>query len=153
MIINWELFLWLTGIMLFAYWFIYAVGGPLSDDPKKVDERAILFNIPNGLATRRLAAKGLMKGIRKSLTQELIMTTDPVVRIGLIRDKRKDAFLIGREFFTWERSLLCPVCLHWWLTIIFAALVLALDLLHARANFLPGVLVYFVNHLIIRKIS
>lgn len=149
---NWELIALIMGIMLFAYWFIYLMGGPLSDDPDKVDIKAILFAIPNALAIRRLKKLGIYRPMMNELAEELAVTSDPKTRNGLILDKRRDIYLAGRDFFTWERSLLCPVCFHWWLTLIVASVLLVLDLMNARGDFFLGGFSYLVAHLIIRKI-
>lgn len=150
---NWELITTLTGLMLFSYWFNYAMGGPLSEDVKKVDTKAILFFIPNELARRRLKIMGLLSSMRSELITELAMTQDAKVKHGLRQDKRRDIYIAGREFFTWERSILCPVCFHWWLTVIVGAVFLSFDLMGARADLFVAAFTYLVNHLFIRKIS
>lgn len=150
---NWELICTLTGLMLFSYWLNYVMGGPLSDDPKHVDVKAILFAFPNWLAIRRLKEKGLYASMRTELMNELMVTTDARVKHGLRVDKRLGIYLAGREFFTWERSLLCPICLHWWLTLLVGVALVYADAMNARADFFLASFVYLVNHLIIRKIS
>lgn len=150
---NYELVLLLTGVMLFAYWFNFILGGPLSDDPKKIDVRAILFSLPDWMAIRRLKRLNLYRELLHELMTELSMTGDITTRHKLKLDKKLDMYLAGREFFTWEKSILCPICFHWWLTILVSAVLLSFDLLNARADFFLGAFTYLVNHFLIRKIS
>lgn len=150
---NYELILWLIGLMLFAYWFNYIIGSPLSDKPEDVDAKAILFDFPHFLATQRLKKNNLYKQAVRRRIEELNFGSDPATKVGLKFDLKKDEFLKGREFFTWERSLLCPICLHFWLTIIFGVFCLSFDLLNARADFLLACFTYLSTHLIIRKIA
>lgn len=150
---NWELILILTGIMLFAYWLNYIMGGPLSDDENKVDVRAILFFMPMAMAIRRLRHLGIYDAAMASLQEELAVTRDAKLRRRLEIDHRRNLYLTGREFFTWERSLLCPICLHWWLTVLVGFVFVWFDLFHARADFFLAAFVYLFTHFLIRKIS
>lgn len=149
---NWELVICLTGLMLFSYWLNYIMGGPLAD-PGKVNVREILFFVPYQLARRRLNMLGLLDGIEKKQAQEITLAKDPKTRRELKTDHREDLYLAGREFFTWEKSLLCAICFHWWLTVIVGAFLLKFDLLDARADFFLAAFAYLVNHFFIRKIS
>ena len=150
---NWQLILLLTGIMLFAYWLNYIMGSPLSTKREDVDPKAILFSFPLFLAERRLKQAEILQKFHDQFIEELRMTKDISVIWGLKNDNRLDTFIAGREFFTWERSLLCPICLHWWLSVIVGIVLLSFDLLNAMADFLQAALTYLVLHLIIRKIS
>ena len=151
--INVELILILTGVMLFSYWLNYVMGGPLSDDPRKVDVKAILFKFPYWLAKNKLIMKNLYWNTRESARQELKLTNDVRTRNQIRLEKRRDMYLMGRDFFTWERTFLCPICLHFWLTVVLAFPFLWMDLFNAREDFFLAVFVYLTNHLIIRKIS
>lgn len=150
---NWDLIVTLTGIMLFSYWFNYIMGGPLSDDAKKVDTKAILFSVPYWLAVRRLKNNGLYLSLSGDLINELSMIKDAKTKNQLRQDKRLDMYLIGREFFTWERSLLCPICLHWWLTLVIGVIFLIFNIMQARADLFLAAFIYLANHFLIRKIS
>lgn len=150
---NWELIICLTGIMLFAYWFTYIAGSALASKPTDVDPGAILFSFPYMLAILRLCRMGQWDEIADSQEQELAITRDPKTRHQLIKDHKLNTVIAGREFFTWERSLLCPICLHWWLTLVVGAVFISFDIMHARADLFLAAFVYLVNHLIIRKIS
>lgn len=150
---NWELILLLTGIMLFAYWLNYIMGSPLADKPEDVDIKAILFDIPNAMALKRLNDLDLLKARTKSLMNDLSVTSDPAVRVKTRNDHKLDDYIAGREFFTWERAFLCPICLHFWATIITAVILLVRDSYDARDDFFQGAFTYLVLHLIIRKIS
>jgi hypothetical protein len=150
---NIELIMLMTGLALFAYWFNFIMGGPLSDDPNKVDAGAILFFIPFHLAARRLHMNGILAGIVNDQLEEVKLTSDPVTRANLKKDHRLDINLKGRDLFTWEKSLLCPICLHWWLTLAVGFTLLIFDGLNVRADFFLAVFLYLVNHLLIRKIS
>lgn len=150
---NWDLILTLTGLMFFAYWFAYIMGGPLSKQADDIDPTAILLAIPYELAIRRLVQAGLWKGITTELINDLAVTSDPKTRLQMKRDHRVNTIMAGREFFTWERSLLCPICLHWWLTVLVGFVFISFDLLHAREGFFLAAFVYLVNHFLIRKIS
>lgn len=153
MSMNWELTILLTGLMLFTYWFNYTMGGPLSDDPKNVNVGEILFFIPWWMAQRRIRQVGQTREFQRNLTQELAMTKDVRVMHGLVKDHKLNQYLAGREFFTWEKSLLCPICFHWWLTILVGAVLLLTNTFNARADLFLGAFIYLVNHFIIRKIS
>lgn len=149
---NWEIILLLTALMLFAYWFNYVMGGPLAE-PSKVDAGAFLFVIPNSWAIARLKDLNIYKDFHQDFIQEISMTQDKKTRLGLVKDHKLTAYLAGREFFTWERSVLCPICFHWWLTIAVGAVLLGFNLLHAREHVPLAAFTYLVNHFIIRKIS
>lgn len=151
---NWELILILTSIMLFAYWLNYIMGSPLADKPDDVDAKAILFAFPYWLARRRLKKyPDLLKSITQAEADQVKMTSDPIVRENLKADFSKDEFLKGRTVFTWERSLLCPICLHWWLTVLAGFEFVVFDMFNARADFFLAAFVYLLLHLIIRKIA
>jgi len=150
---NWDLILTLTGIMLFAYWLAYVMGGPLSTKADDIDGRAFLVAWPYELAIRRLVKAGLWKAITTEHINELNVTSDPKTRVQMKEDHVINTIMAGREFFTWERSLLCPICLHWWLTVVVGAVCISFDLLNARADFGLAAFVYLVNHFLIRKIS
>jgi len=150
--LNWELTIWLTGLMLLAYWLIYVMGSPNESDINKVDVGGILFGFPLWLADRRLKQNRLRDGIDEEYIQEGSLTNDPVRQRQQYKDWRRNRFDRGRNFFTWERSLTCPYCLHWWLTLIFGAVCLSFNFLHAREDLLLAGFLYLVNHLVIRKI-
>jgi hypothetical protein len=154
---NWELIIWLTGLMLFTYWFNYVMGSPAADDIAKVDVNGILFELPFSLAYRRLIMrrdrKAKLESIEEHYREEQSVTSDPLTEWGLYEDERREIFRVGREFFTWERSITCPICLHWWLTVIFGAVCISLNLLHAREDYLLAGFTYLLNHLFIRKIA
>lgn len=145
-----DLTLWLTGLMLLAYWFNYVIGSPLSDS---FDVRAILAQFPLGLADRRLASLGRLKDIKDEEKAELELTHGDRLFWQTVQDQRKARLEEAKNWFTWERSLLCPICLHWWLTATFGAICLTFDLLHARELWLWAGFIYLVNHLLIRKIA
>lgn len=150
---NYEIIFILTGIMLFAYWFNYLMGGPLSDDANNIDTKAILFAIPNGMAIARLKSLKVYRDMTRQLTDELAMTKDEVTKQRLRQDKKRDIYVAGREFFTWERSILCPICFHWWLSVIAGVLLIYFGVAQTGADYFTGFLAYLVNHLLIRKIS
>lgn len=141
----------LTGIMLFCYWFNYAIGNPLAPF-EHVDSRAILFWLPLYLVERRLKEVDRYHDFVESLTDQLAVTEDPLVRTDLYLEARTNRMVKGRSLFTWERALLCPVCLHFWLTVIFVAACLLLNQLHARECLPLAAFTYLVNHFFIRKI-
>lgn len=150
---NWELIILLTGLMLFCYWLNYIMGGPLSDDVQKIDVKAILFSLPYFLAIHRLKRMDLYKKIHSSFVAELQITSDRSAKEKLRLDHKLEMYLAGRQFFIWERSLLCPICLHWWLTVLVGFVLITMDCMNARADFFIASFVYLLNHLIIRKIS
>lgn len=150
---EFNFLLWglLIGLALFSYWLNYCMGTPLADNPNEVDVGAIFFFIPNRLARRRLKQHDLLADYRRALAEDLLATSDPVRRLELRQENRRDAYAQGRKFFTWERSLLCPICFHWWLTILVIAggLLISFNLFFD----LQAPLAYLVTHLIIRKLS
>lgn len=150
---NWDLIVTLTGLMLFAYWFAYVAGGPLSSKADDIDGGAFLIALPYLLAIRRLARAGVWKGIWSNFIQELDLTSDPKTKAQLRKDHKVNTIMAGREFFTWERSLLCPICLHFWLTVLVGLVFISFNIMHARADLFLAAFVYLVNHFIIRKIA
>lgn len=118
-----------------------------------IRSREILFGLPFWLAKRRLKRQNLWVDLNSSKVAELAVTSDKQVRHALKYDHIRDLYLAGREFFTWEKSLLCPICFHWWITVAVGAVLLAFNLLDARADYPLAALTYLVNHFIIRKIS
>lgn len=150
---NWDIVLTLTGLMFLAYWWAYITGGPLSKKADDVDPGAILFGIPYRLAMRRLSRAAMLYQILENQAAEMELTKGQIDRKELARDHRLDLFLTGRKLFTWERALFCPVCLHWWLTILVGIVFTIFDLLGAREGIFLAGFVYLVNHFLIRKIS
>lgn len=149
---NWEIIFLLTGLMLFAYWLNYIFGSPMADDDK-IDTRAIMFKFPRMLAARRLKKLGIYDEIKSNHWESMNITKDVTLRHKLKYDFRRETYIAGKEFFTWERSILCPICFHWWISLLAGVLLLVFDSMHAREDFLFAGFVYLVNHLLIRKIS
>ena len=149
---NWELIIWLTGLMLFAYWLIYVFGSPLAEDLRHVDPTAFLAKVPRELAWRRLRKAKLAEDFWAELQETLAISKGRLARAAM-RDWQRNVVDAGRSFFTWERALLCPICLHFWLTVLFGAVFLTFDLLHARQDWLLAGFTYLLNHFFIRKIS
>ncbi len=150
---NIELIYLFTSLALYAYWLNFIMGGPLADDTKKVDAGAILFFVPFKLAARRLNKNGLLCGTVSEQLDELHLTKDVFLQKELKKDHRLAIYLKGRELFTWEKSLLCPICFHWWLTLIVGLMLFIFDGFNIRADILFAAFLYLVNHLLIRKIS
>lgn len=146
-----ELVAILTGLMLFSYWLIYCYGSPLNDDAKHVDTRAILGFVPYYLAQRRLEQKGLLKSARSQYQEGMRFAADLKEKVQTQRDYDLDIVIAGRFFFTWERSLLCAVCFHWWLTCGMVAFLVGTGFVRCEDLGLVA-LTYLVNHLFIRKI-
>lgn len=142
----------LTGAMLFSYWLAYIMGGPMSDDPKHVNPRAILFSFPEWLAKRRLTTFDLFD-LYKQFGEEINLLHDYVEKVKANYEYKKDVFLKGRELFTWEKTLLCPICFHFWLSVLLGAILIISGRVDTWDDFGFGFLLYLVNHLIIRKIS
>lgn len=149
---NIELIFLFTSLALFAYWLNFVMGGPLAD-AQKVDPDAMLFFIPFKLAAIRLKNKGLLTDIVAEQMDEIKLSRDPFVWTKLVSDHRLAIYLKGRELFTWEKALLCPVCFHWWITLIVGFMLFIFDGFNIRTDFLFAAFLYLVNHLLIRKIS
>jgi hypothetical protein len=143
----------LTSIMLFSYWLIYCMGSPLADDRNKIDPGAIFFFFPAWLAKRRLSDELLLADIVKARKAELEVIGDPIGRWEVDQENARYRMETGRKFFTWERSILCPICLHWWLTVLIVALAFVFNWLQIREHAGAVVFIYLVNHFFIRKIS
>lgn len=141
----------LTSIMLLAYWFNYCMGTPLNDDPKKVDVGAIFFFLPLRFADRRLKRAKKWREYKEALLESWAVTQDPIRKEQLYKDHLRDRYDAGRTFFTWERSILCPICLHWWLTVILVG-VFVFTFALSGYELLLVAFTYLVNHFIIRKI-
>lgn len=150
---NWELILLLTGIMLFAYWLNYIMGSPLADKPEDVDPKAILFWFPQSLAKSRLIQHNVFMNLYNNHLEELSLTSNIIVAHQTKVDFKKNILVAGREFFTWERAILCPICLHWWLSVNVGIYLLGMNAFDARDDFFQAAFTYLVLHLIIRKIS
>lgn len=147
-----ELILWVTGLMLFSFWLNYCMGNPLADNPNHVDVGAIFFFFPKWLADRRLRQNKIFHALRIKAQEEVALEKDPLGRIESIRESERWSYQKGREFFNWEKSILCPICFHWWLTVLFTGVCLGLDLLHVREQYMLLSFTYLLNHLFIRKI-
>lgn len=144
--IDWQLVCLLTGLMLFAYWSNYVMGQPLA---QRGDPGAILFVVPYTLAVGRLKRAQLWAAAIERWREEDRHTLDARDRATLLREHRWETVETAQDLFTWERSLLCPVCAHFWLTAGVAVTLVAVG----RGAELPTLtLAYLVNHLIIRKI-
>lgn len=141
-----------TGVMLFAYWLHYCMGNPMAKDVEDVDVGAIFFSLPAWLADRRLVRQLTLTEILEAQREELNVTSDPVKLADLLRDHARERYEAGRKFFSWEKSFLCPICLHWWLTLLVAAVCLIFGWVYLRDAGAVA-LTYLVNHFFIRKIA
>lgn len=150
---NYELIIWITGLMLFAYWLNYVFGSPLADGPHRPDPGAILASFPRALAWRRLRKEKLADEYWSRLQEMLGFAREAKIRRQTFKDWQLDILEAGRVFFTWERTILCPVCFHFWATVIFGVICLSFNLLHARQDLLLAGFTYLLNHFFIRKIS
>lgn len=137
----------LVGLALFAYWFAYVLGAPLGPDP---DPGAIGFWLPYLLAKRRLRG-ALFDDLVETWREELRLSPDAIGHVEALRAHRRQTVVEGRKLFTWERSLLCPVCLHWWLSVA-AGIAWGLFAAITWDAFCAYVLAYLFTHLFIRKI-
>lgn len=156
--LDWIAWGLLLGIALFAYWLNYCMGTPLADDETKanrgVDVGAIFFFVPHWMAKRRLKDHNLLAEFRHTLAEDLLaVPRDPVRRLELRKSAREDMYLAGRKFFTWERSILCPICLHYWLSVLIVGMILLTGYSHIFHGWGQLVLAYLVTHLIIRKLA
>lgn len=149
--LEFQLFLILTGIMLFSYWLSYCMGKPLAKTVQDMDASAILFWIPYELAKRKLKQASLWSAVNEQWREQYRQANNVRDKIEALRDHRADVVYGARELFTWERSLLCPVCLHFWLSLFFVQLAYYLHYLRPDVLLLTAFL-YLVNHLFIRKI-
>ena len=141
----------LVGLMLFAYWFVYVAGQPLAD-PAKVDPGAILFFVPYYLAKRRMRGNLFDRAV-EAWREQLSLTSDAIGAVEALRDHRHNVVVQARVLFTWERGLLCPVCLHWWLSLYAGCAWVSLQHFHQPPlDLAVGALTYLFTHLFIRKI-
>lgn len=145
---NWDLILLMTSLALFSYWINFVMGNPLAD---KVDTKAMLFSIPFFFSVRRLRKNHMLTDIVADQFHELGITSDDRTRQKLKHDHRVDLYMSGREYFTWEKVLLCSVCFHWWISLLAVIGMIAFNIFGARADLLLVVFLYLFNHLLIRK--
>lgn len=141
----------LTFTMFFAHWFAYVAGHPLAE-PSRVAPDAILFWVPYCLARRRMRGYLFDQAVR-AWQEELSLTSDAIGAVEALRHHRHNVVVQARVLFTWERGLLCPVCLHWWLSWWAGWTWVAID--HLREFPLDlgvGAFTYLFLHFIIRKI-
>lgn len=148
-----ELIAILTAVMLFAYWLVYCMGSPVADDIRDVDLRGILFFFPWWMARKRMAQWHLHQDAGKEWRDEAQVTTGSRAKLQAHREWKRRYFETARDFFTWERALFCPICLHWWLTIIVVAVLFATGYWKGLPALGLCGLVYLINHFFIRKIS
>lgn len=141
-----ELFLLFVGVMLFAYWSNYCMGTPLARNPADIDVNAIFFFIPYMMAVRKLKKFHLWKDIDEQWTAEARLTNGARQLLQARREHMREVYISGREFFTWEKAILCPVCFHFWLSLLVWALFI-------QDHVLISSLYYLANHFFIRKIS
>lgn len=141
----------LIGLMLFAYWFNYCLGSPMAD-PSRVDAGAILFFIPYSLAKRRMKGNLFDQSV-EAWREQLSMTSDAIGATTALQDHRHNVVVQARILFSWERGLLCPVCLHWWLSIWAGWVwVVAQHFKMPPLDIAVGAITYLFLHFIIRKI-
>ncbi len=141
----------LVGLMLFAHWFTYITGQPLAE-PSRVDPGALLFFVPYYLAKRRMRGNLFDRAV-EAWREQLSMTSDAIGSTEALRDHRHNDVVQARPLFTWERSLLCPVCLHWWLSLCGGTSWLLFSSAHVQPMDLAvGALTYLFLHLLIRKL-
>lgn len=140
-----EFFYIFLGCMLYAYWLNYCMGSPMAKDVSDVDVNAIFFFFPYMLAVRKLKRYHLWADIEKDWRQELAVTHGARQQSQARREFMRNVYDAGREFFTWEKAILCPVCFHFWLTLIVWALFI-------HDQILLSSLYYLANHFFIRKI-
>jgi hypothetical protein len=129
------------------------MGSPLADKPSDIDTGGIFFFIPFYLAKRKLIQKDIFAALRSELYTLIVDGRDPKRRQEAINQFNQDVIVLGRMFFTWERSILCPICLHWWLTVILMLLAWVFGWNVFFEFPLQTIFVYLVNHFFIRKIA
>lgn len=141
----------LTFIMFFAHWFAYISGQPLAE-PSRVDPGAILFFIPYFLAKRRMQGNLFDRAV-EAWREQLSLSGDAVGAVEALRDHRHNVVVQARPLFTWERGLLCPVCLHFWLSWWTGWAWVAVNHLHLfPVDLCVGAFTYLFLHFLIRKI-
>lgn len=149
--------LWLVGflvmIMLFAHFIVYCMGSPLASNPANVDSSAILFFVPYYLARWRMKGNLFDQAV-SAWRDQLGFSNDRISAVHALRDHRLNVVIQGRVLFTWERSWLCPVCLHFWLTLIFGVgwCLGNWTFFLEPVDFYIGSLTYLFLHFIIRKL-
>lgn len=144
--IDLNLLFLFVGVMLFAYWINYCMGVPLSKNPADIDVDAIFFFFPYTLAVRKLKKFHQWEAIQTQWMEEIRLTQGARHLLQARREHMREVYISGREFFTWERAILCPVCFHFWLS-------LAIWAIFVQDMILFSSLFYLANHLLIRKIA
>ncbi len=149
-VLGGQLVLLLIGAMLFAHWFYYVVGTPLAARVDDINVTAMLSFIPYLLARRRLKG-AMLDAALEFWRQEHQLANDPHNELLALREHRRNVIRLGREFFTWEKVFLCPVCLHWWLSL---QVTWTWVVIHGwQWHAVPvAALTYLFTHLIIRKL-
>lgn len=127
-------------IALSAYWWTYIIGDPLDE----YKHEAILSIVPFALAVLRLKKMKMLRPIIDDRCEELRAATTIRERLDIRNSYRRMIVQTAVPYMTWERLLLCRVCLHWWACLI-VSFCLAGPLLYIA-------LYYLITHLIIRKI-
>src|SRR3954469_17544290 len=112
----------LTGLMFFCHWFYYCLGKPLADSQDDIDVGGIFNFIPRLLADRRLRRHTMDAELRESFVSGIAVVRGSYQKLVTRKDYIRHRITVGREFFTWEKTFLCPVCLHWWLSLVLVLL-------------------------------
>lgn len=126
-------------IMLFVYWVDFVWGHPLADE---YNETAILFGIPYYFAKRRLDSMNALQPLVKHRAEQMVATNDKRIRADIEREYKINVFSTGRQYWTYEKMIFCPICFHWWIC-------LPILLTNVSAELF---LYYLITHFIIRKI-
>lgn len=141
----------LVGLMLFAHWFAYVLGSPLAE-PSRVDASAILFFVPYYLARRRLRGNLFDRAV-EAWREQRSMKSDVLGEAEALMDHRHNVVVQASILFTWERGLLCRICLHWWLSFGAGCAWVAAHHFHLPTlDLAVGAIAYLFLHLIIRKL-
>lgn len=144
---SYDLIFLMVTLSLFPYWFSFSMGNPLAKE-ESIDVHAILFFIPLSFAIKRLEDNNLLSCIVDHQDEEMKLEKNIWRQMEAREAQKKALYVAGRDFFTWEKMFLCPVCLHFWLTVV----AFPFALIFLSSEFLPFVFLYFVTHLFIRKI-
>jgi hypothetical protein len=135
--------------MFFCDWNNYVLGRPLATD---YDVTSIMFWLPEALARRKIRRRHMLiwrDEADETVIAEMAATKDPTQRQEIWQSHRRYVYEYGRQFFTWEKAFLCPVCLHWWLSLIFLGVMWAFGYTFDHGI---ALLLYLMTHYLIKKI-
>lgn len=133
---------------LLVYLLDYAFGQPGGE---KWNSQELLSGWSLFLAKRRLKKESIYRDLERQLHQQLISAPDSYQRKLIRKNFNQLVFQQAREVFYYEKALgMCPICFHFWVTLIVFLLV---NYFYFSVTLNTFVFSILISHLIIRLLK